>query len=196
MHKKSISLMVSALIVLSWYSQVLAAAVKPIEVVDKVKSLLEDPLPQVSEVIPGDERPGREVPTLIVATLEGEKDDEMSWGDAIGRIIRRKITFAPRNLLRMPDLTLSHVDAWRPGMRDKDVYRSTESIKLLGKRLGITNALTGKVRIYKSMFELNLSLLLDFRQAAHIDLSSILKRVRSTKNLGNYLTRYLCGSRS
>ena len=65
---------------------------------------------------------------------------------------------APEIYLRMPDPKIIRVDGWMPRMPDKDILRSMESIRLIGRRLGIENALTGSVRVDGNRFEMNLHL--------------------------------------
>jgi tetratricopeptide (TPR) repeat protein len=124
-----------------------------------IRSFLEDPLPSLSSVLPGYSRPLKQVPTLVVADLTSEHEDTMPWGSALGRILRRKIMFAPTMLLRMPDLDRLRDDAWKYGMPERDVLRSLESLNLISQRLGIRNALTGDIKIEEPRFTLELSLL-------------------------------------
>lgn len=156
-RKCFLSLFTVAVIAFS-YSETFAENVDPFRFIEEVKSKVEDPLPPLSEVIPGYTLPSAEVPSLIVADLASDREDEMPWGEAIGRIIRRKIMFAPRVLLRMPDIFTVRADAQQSGMPDKDVLRSLESAKIVGSRLGIKNSLTGNVKIHGSTYEMNLEL--------------------------------------
>lgn len=159
--QKGMVLLISVLLItvsVACCSETFAENINPLRFIQEVKSRVEDPLPPLSEVLPGYSRPSAEVPSLIVADLTSNKEDEMPWGEAIGRVIRRKIMFAPRILLRMPSVHTGRADGWQQGMPDKDVLRSLESIKLAGRRLGIKNALTGNVKIDGRTYEMDMEL--------------------------------------
>ncbi|MBI5640074.1 MAG: hypothetical protein HZA17_06605 [Nitrospirae bacterium] len=128
------------------------------EFIADIKKVLDDPLPPISDVLSGYSRPDRKVPSLVVADFTSENEAKRHWGQAVGRIVRRKIMCVPKILLRMPDLHVLRDDAWRYGMPAEDVLKSRESIKLIGQRLGIENALTGNISVDDSRFSLELSL--------------------------------------
>jgi hypothetical protein len=159
--QKVMLLLISVLMItvsVSCCSETFAGNIDSLRFIQEVKSKVEDPLPPLSEVLPGYSRPSAEVPSLIVADLTSDKEEEMPWGSAIGRVIRRKLMFAPRILLRMPSVYTGRADGWQQGMSDKDVLRSLESLKLAGRRLGIRNALTGDVKIDGQTYEINIEL--------------------------------------
>ncbi len=157
--QKSLTLVLSIkifLLIVLYCSQVYAENIDNITFIQKVKSKVEDPLPPLTEVIPGYTPHSGNAPSLVVADFNSDRENEIPWGQAIGRIIRRKIMFIPHVILRMPNpLTLRH-DAWQKGISDDEVLRSIESVRLVGKRLGIENALTGEVKINAQSFEINL----------------------------------------
>ncbi len=136
-----------------------ADQLEPKGFISEIKELLEDPLPPLTNVLPGYSRPSEQAPTLVVADLTSEHEDTMPWGSAVGRILRRKIMFAPKIQLYMPDIHVLRDDAWKYGMPERDVLRSLESIKLIGQRLGIKNALTGHIVIQEPRFKLDMSLM-------------------------------------
>ncbi len=135
-----------------------ADQLEPKGFISEIKELLEDPLPPLTNVLPGYSRPSEQAPTLVVADLTSENEDTMPWGNAIGRVLRRKIMFAPKILLYMPDIHVLRDDAWKYGMPERDVLRSLESLQLIGQRLGIKNALTGHIEIQEPRFKLDMSL--------------------------------------
>jgi tetratricopeptide (TPR) repeat protein len=123
-----------------------------------VNTLLVDPVPGLSSVVPGYSRPKKAAPGLVVAALTGDHEDQMPWGDAIGRILRRKIMSIPNIYLRTPDPKVVRVDGWKPGMSPQDELRSMESIRLVGQRLGIENALMGSIKVNGDRYEMDLQL--------------------------------------
>jgi tetratricopeptide (TPR) repeat protein len=138
--------------------QKLTRAADHIRFIRDVKASLEDPLPPISKVVTRYKKPSMPAKSLLVADLINESDDGLPWGKVLGRILRWKIMFSPSIVLRMPDIKTYYQDAWSYGMDDEDIGRSLESIKLVGKRLGIDYALSGKIRIVKD--KLNLVLML------------------------------------
>lgn len=126
--------------------------------IQEIRSVLEDPLPPLSEALPGYTRPSEQSPSLLVANLTSKSEDDMPWGRAIGNILRHKIMFSPGIALRMPNINVYLQDAWTPETAKKDVGRSMESVRIVGQRLGIKNALMGNIKIEGPHFELDLDL--------------------------------------
>lgn len=125
---------------------------------DDVKSALEDPLPSITETVPGYARPSKHSQGLIIADFTSRAEDEMPWGGAVGRILRWKIMFCPGVILRVPDVNTYYQDASSPSIDKKDAGRSLESIGIAGKRLGIQNALTGHIKVEEPRYEMELQL--------------------------------------
>lgn len=147
------------LLVLYSYAQSYTDQLDPAVFIGNIKKILEDPLPPLSEVLPGYTRPWDQVPSLVVTDLTSENEEVIPWGNAVGRILRRKIMFAPKILLRIPDVHVLRGDAWRYGMPEEDVLKSAESIGLIGQRLGIKNALTGHIAIEETRYVLRMNLI-------------------------------------
>jgi len=140
------------------HCQARAADINHLELINEAIAVFEDPLPPLSEVLPGYVRPTQGTPSLVVADLDSTNEDKEPWGNVIGRVLRRKIMFSPKVILRMPDIQTLREEAWSNGMPQGDVLRSLNSIKLVGRRLGIENALTGNVEIKETRFTLSLHL--------------------------------------
>lgn len=138
--------------------QVRAAEVNSLDFINQLIAVLEDPIPPLSEVLPGYARPTEGTPSLVVADLTSANEDKEPWGNVIGRVLRRKIMFAPKVILRMPDIQTLRDEASSSDIPQRDVLRSLNSIKLVGRRLGIENALTGNVEIQETRFTLSLQL--------------------------------------
>jgi len=156
MTKLFISVLLAAAVLAPY--QALAYEYEARSFLREVDTILEDPPPSITEVVPGYRARSQAGPSLIVADLETRAEDKRDWGKALGRILRWNLMFSHRTSLRLPDFNYYYQDANSPEILPQDIGRSLTSVGLVAKRLGIGHALTGTVAISGRNFELELAL--------------------------------------
>lgn len=124
----------------------------------QVEAIIEDPIPPVSEVVPGYPSTAVSAPGVVVADPETRGDVQRDWGRAIGQILRWELLYADDAALRGPDFNTYYEDAAGPDIPERDVGRSVASAALAANRLGFSHLLTGIVTVADGKFDLDLSL--------------------------------------
>jgi len=163
--RKSISLFVGAALSLVLLIYLRAQKVDAVSLPDekvaaKLAGILPQPLPEISTVIPGYVRPDREAPTLVAGNLAPEATNEITWGFALGAMLRWNMMYCPTNRIRMPDLQPDNFryDLDSDSVEDGDVTYTIDSLKLGHDRWGIENALGGTIFLNDATYSLRLSL--------------------------------------
>lgn len=130
----------------------------PRQYLEQIRAVLEDPLPSLGEILPGYRRPEAEPDSLIVADLTADTEDALPWGRVVGQFLRWKIMFGQGVVLRMPDYNNFYQAAWTYEQGWEGAGQTLGSLRVIGERLGIKNALTGHVEIAEGKFQLALTL--------------------------------------
>lgn len=133
----------------------------PQEVRREIAKALRTPLPSIQEMIlPGLNEAPDSLPGLAVGNLVTSSVDGLPWGRAVGELLRWKIPFGPRLLLRTPHPERDRFFA-DLGSSEQDVEKAgttLEELAPLFQRVGVENALTGSIRIGSETFSLQLRL--------------------------------------
>lgn len=123
----------------------------------QLESVIEDPIPPLSEVLPG-YSPGIASPGVVVADLEVRDGTQRYWGMLIGQILRWELLHADKPALRVPDFNTYYQDATGSEIPQGDIGRSVASAGLAAKRLGLSHLLSGSVAVADDKFDMEITL--------------------------------------
>lgn len=126
----------------------------------RLDSLLEKPVPNLSQIIPEYTRPSNENKSLIVGVFSNESDDRVNWGLLLSEMIRVNLHSLPEDPV---DIGILHLDKLKYDARSIN-YRGDKAVDLtdyknlvtLGKRYGIEKILSGSIKNVNQFFTINL----------------------------------------
>jgi hypothetical protein len=119
------------------------------ELVDEVKELLFDELPDLGQVLPEYVVPTGNGPSLAIGDFYTHTDDRIDWGRVLGEVMRTSLA----GHLNMPSHRVVRGDAWGPGIAPGDQMRSDESVGLYYERYGIRTILVGALTVKQNDFQ-------------------------------------------
>lgn len=142
-------------------NQSLAAASAPdaaTSFLRQLEAVIEDPIPPLSEVLPGYSAGAASTTGVVVADFGVRDGTQRYWGMLIGQVLRWELLHAGNPALRVPDFNTYYQDATGPEIPQSDIGRSVASANLVAKRLGLSHLLTGTVTVADEQFDLEISL--------------------------------------